>query len=76
MLGRFDSERISKSVLRLLSTAKTKMKIVIAVQHQDACSVAGQGLYSSENDNKKLYVNIVDNFYVIVHTRIRRVILK
>ena len=43
------------------------MRIRIAVQHQDACSLAGRRLHSSDNDNNKVYVKIIDNFYVIVH---------
>ena len=52
------------------------MRIGIAVQHQDDCMVAVRRLHSSDNDNNQVYVNMVDDFYVIVHTRIRRVILK
>ena len=39
--------------------------------HQDACIVAGWILHSNNNDNNTLYINIIDNFYVIVNARIR-----
>ena len=71
LLGRFDFETFSKSALHLLSIARTKMRIGIAVQHQDVCSVAGRRLNSSDNDKKQVYVKIIDNFYVIVHARRR-----
>ena len=48
LLGIFDFERILKSVLRLLSTTRTKIRIGISVQHQNACSVAGQRIISIE----------------------------
>ena len=47
------------------------MKIWIAVQHQAACSVSGLILHSSDNDKNQVYVKIIDNFYVIVQSRIR-----
>ena len=47
------------------------MKIGIVVQHQDTCSVAGWKMHSSNNDENKVYVNIIDKFYVIVQARIR-----
>ena len=68
-MGRFDFEQISESVLRLISTARKKTRIVIAVQHQDECSIAGQRIHSSNNDNNTVYVNIIDIFYVIVQAR-------
>ena len=40
LLGRFYFERISKSVLRLLSTSRTKIRISIAVQRQYSCTLA------------------------------------
>ena len=46
------------------------MRIRIAVQRQDACSAVGQRMHSSENDKNQVYVNIIDNFYVIVQARI------
>ena len=52
------------------------MRIGIAVQHQDACSVAGWRMHSRENYGNQVYVNKVDKFNVIILTRIRRVILK
>ena len=72
LLGRSDFEQISKSVLRLLSTSRTKMRIRAAVQQKYACSVVGWKLRSSGGNEKKVYVNIIDNFYVIVHARRRR----
>ena len=48
MLGRFDIEKFSKSILCLFSIAKKKMKISITVRHQYACSVADQRLSSRE----------------------------
>ena len=47
------------------------MRIGTAVQHQDDFSAAGRGLHFSENDKNKVYVNIIDNFYVILQDRIR-----
>ena len=47
------------------------MRIRIVAQHQDASSAAGQRLISSENDNNKVYVKIIDNLYVIVNARKR-----
>ena len=61
LLGRFDFEKISKSILRSFSTGKTKMQISIAVRHQDSCKVAVQILFSSER-----YI-----YYFLVHDRIR-----
>ena len=52
------------------------MRIRVAVQHQNACSVAVQGLHYTDKDNNQLYVNMVDNFYFIVHTKIKQVVLK
>ena len=65
-----------KNRFALAQHGERKIRIGVAVQHQDVCSVAGRRLHSSDNDNNQVYVNMVDNFYVIVHTRIRRVILK
>ena len=36
----------------------------------------GRRLNYSESDRSQVYVNMADNFYVIVYNRIRRVILK
>ena len=47
------------------------MQIGIAVQHQAACNFVGRRLISSNNDNNKFCVKIIDNFYVIVHARRR-----
>ena len=58
--------KILKSVLRLLRTARIKMRIRIAVQHQDACTLAGWILSSSGDNKNKVYVNMIDNLYVIV----------
>ena len=52
------------------------MRIRVTVQHQGALNIAGWRLHSRENDNNQVYVNMVDNFYVIVHTRIKRVVFK
>ena len=65
LLGRFDFEKISKSILRSLSTAKTKMQIRISVQHWDAWSVAVQRLYSRDENNNEVCVNIIDKIYVL-----------
>ena len=43
------------------------MRIGITVQQQDSCGIAGRRPHSSDNDNNKVYVKIIDNFYVIVH---------
>ena len=43
------------------------MQIRIAVQHQNACRFSDRILGYSEDDNNELYVNTIDNFYVIVH---------
>ena len=56
----------------LAQHSQTKMRTGIAFQHQDACSVAGRRLHSSDNDNNQVYVKIIDNFYVIVHAKVRR----
>ena len=71
MLGRFDFEKNSKSVFHLISTARTKISIGIAVQHQYACIVADRILRYIDGDNNKLYVKIIDDFYVIVQVNIR-----
>ena len=42
------------------------MRIRIAVQHQNACSIAGQRLRCIGYYNNKLSVKIIDNFCVIV----------
>ena len=47
------------------------MRIGIAVRHQYACSVAGRRLHSSDYDKNQIYVEIIDNFYVIVQAGIR-----
>ena len=47
------------------------MRIWIAVQHQDAYSVAGRRLHSNDYDKNQVYVNIFDNLYVVVKYRIR-----
>ena len=47
------------------------MRIMIAVQCEYSYSLAGQRLNYSDKDNKKLYANIIDNFYVIVISRRR-----
>ena len=47
------------------------MRIRITVQHQDACSIAGWRLHSSENDDNNVYVKIIGKFYDIVHARRR-----
>ena len=70
MLGRFYFEQISKSVLRLLKTARTIIRIGIAVQYQYACIVKGQGLNSRDNDNNQVYFKIIDNLYIIVQDNI------
>ena len=62
MLGRFYFEEISKSV---------KMQIWIAFQHKDACIVVVQRLNSNDYVKNQVYVNIIDNFYVIEHARRR-----
>ena len=71
LLGIFDFERISISVLRLLSTSWTKIRISISVQSQDACSFAGQILNYGDSDNNKVFINVIDNFSVIVQARRR-----
>ena len=48
------------------------MRIGITVQHQDARIVAGWILRSTDDSDNKLYVNIIDDIYVIVQARIRR----
>ena len=55
-LGRFDFERISKSVLRLLRTARTKLQTRIYVQHQYAWSVVVQRLCYSEGSTQYILV--------------------
>ena len=52
------------------------MRIRITVRHQDECRIACWRLNYSNNDDNQVYVHIVDKLYVIVHTRIRRIILK
>ena len=47
------------------------MRIGIAVQRQDTCSVASQRMNYCDNDKNKVYVNIIVNFYVMVHSRRR-----
>ena len=66
-MGRFYFELILKSFLRLLSTARTKIRVRIAVQHQDVLIVTDLRLHYSENDENKSYIIVIDNFYVIVH---------
>ena len=61
MLVRFDFERISKPILHLIRTATEKIRTRIAVKHQDACSIAGQRLNSSEGYRH----------YVLVHDKRR-----
>ena len=46
------------------------MRIGVAVKHQYTCSVAGRRLNSSDNDKNQFYVNIIDNFYVMVQASI------
>ena len=55
--------------MRLLSTAKTKMWIGIAVLNLDACNIEDQRLYSSDDYNNKVYINVIDKFYIVVHAR-------
>ena len=69
MLGNFGFDRISKSLLRLLSTAKTKVRIMINVRNHDACSITGYILHFSDNDNNKVYVKIIGKLYVIIQAR-------
>ena len=71
MLGNFDYEPISKSVLRLLSTVRTRVRIMITVWHQYAHIVMDLRLRSSGGNNTKFYVKMIDNFYVIVRGRRR-----
>ena len=47
------------------------MRIRLSVQHQHAYSVAGRRLHSSEDGKNLVYVNIIDNFYGILQSRIR-----
>ena len=47
------------------------MRIRIAVEYQYACIVAGWILRSIDDDKNKSDVKIIDDFYVIVHARIR-----
>ena len=47
------------------------MRTGLAIRHQDNCSVVGPRLHSSDNNNNKVYVKIIDNLYVILHA-IRR----
>ena len=68
MLGRFDFELISKSILHSLDTTKTKKQkkqISIAVRYQDICSMAGRRV------SHAVYVKMIDNFYAIAHARRR-----
>ena len=71
LLGRFDSERISKSVLRLFSTARTNMRIKIAVCNQCTCIFVGWRLRYSGGNNNKVYIIMIVNFCVILHYRRR-----
>ena len=71
MLGRFDFERISKLVLRLLRTAMTKLLIGISVQQQYAYILAGRILRYIDDGNNKLYSKIIDDLNVIVQARVR-----
>ena len=48
------------------------MRIGISVYHQDSCIFAGQIMLSIGDDNNKVYVKIIDDFYVILHVRRRR----
>ena len=66
-MGRFYFELILKSVLRLLSTAGTKIRVRIAVQHQDVWIVTDRKINYSEKDENKSYIIVIDNIYVIVH---------
>ena len=65
LLGRFDFEKISKLVLHLIGTSRTKIRINISVQHQDSCIVVGQRLCYSDNNKNEVYVKIIDDFYAI-----------
>ena len=47
-MGRFDFEKISKLKLCSLSPANTKIKSIIDVQHQYACSVVGKSLHQND----------------------------
>ena len=49
------------------------MRILVSIQHQCSCINAGCRLHYSEPDKNQVYVIMADNFYVILHTRIRRV---
>ena len=71
-LGIFDFDLVSKSKISSPSTSRKRIRIRIAVQHQNACVVAGRILRSSENDNNKVYLKNIDNFYVKVHAIRRR----
>ena len=55
----------------LAQNSQKKIRIRIAVQHQDSCSFVGWRLCSISGNKNKGYVNMIDNFYVIVHA-IRR----
>ena len=49
----------------------TKMWIRIAVKHQDACIEVGCILRSIDNNKNDIYVEIIDDLYVIAHARRR-----
>ena len=57
--------------LRLISTARTKMRIGIYVLHQDSCNMVGCRLSYSGVNRNKVYVKMIDKLYVIVHDRRR-----
>ena len=54
---------------RDFSAQPGKIRTGVFVERQYAYNVAGWRLNSSYNDNNKFYVRIIDNFYIIVHTR-------
>ena len=47
------------------------MQISIAVQQKGTCSIVGWRLRSNGGYNNEVSICIIDNFYVIVHPRIR-----
>ena len=49
----------------LAQHSQEKNRIRICVQHQDAC------MNSIGENNNKIYAKIIDNFYFIVHSRIK-----
>ena len=42
----------------------------IAVWHQYAYGITGNTIYSSDDYNNKVYVDIINKFHVVLHTRI------